>query len=213
MATGAEHPNPPAPAYPHPLYALVLGALAGFFAGGAAASALAKQAFSSTEFPVWVHHLLAAGVGLAIGLAGVVALRGRTLRALCCVLPAALGFAGSWAVFLRCAEPSGLADGVPYAAAYAWPDERAWFGVSLALPGAAAGLLAGLSTRRLGGLAGGLVGALLGAWLAAEGFGALQRSGLPFGYVYPLAFAGAAGLVHFCIALAIRLLRADSLNA
>jgi hypothetical protein len=186
----------------HPLHAALLGALAGFFIGGLAATLLAKQVMTSTDFPAWVHHLLAASVGLATGLPAAVLARGRVMKTLSLILPVVLACAGSWAVFMRNTAPVDLADLAALTAAVSWPDENTWFGTSLALAAAAAGLLAARSSRRLSAMPRGLVGALLGAWLASQAFAALQGGGLPFGYVYPLAFAIAAGLVHFGIASA-----------
>ncbi|MCW8132395.1 MAG: hypothetical protein KIS92_18755 [Planctomycetota bacterium] len=155
---------------------------------------LSNSYFYSTRPPDWVYHLVAAGAGLALGLSGTILLRGKAARALSLLVPALLALAGSCVAF---AGPK-------------MPETFAWFGMSMGLAGAGAGLLAGFSTKRLGGFVGGIMGGQFGAWAAAGLYVAVKHAKVPFGFVFPLAYAFIAGLTWLAIAGAMRLLKVES---
>jgi hypothetical protein len=128
---------------------------------------------------------------------GSIRYRGWVVKGLSLVAPPAFAVLGSWVVLMKAAQAP-----VPH---------YSWFGTMAALGGAATGLLAGFSSRSLGGFAAGIVGGQLVAWPAGFLFLSALQTRMPYGLVVPMAFALGGGLTHLAIACALRLARADLL--
>jgi hypothetical protein len=180
---------------PSPLAAGFAGVVGGFLAGAAFAIGTSGQLFL-VGFPEWVWHLFAGTYGLALGLAGAFRYRGWALKTLSFLAPPAVAVAASYVLFR---ENSAQAGGPQYA----------WLGTMVALTGAVTGLLAGFSSRSLGGFAAGIIGGQLIAWPASFVFINVLNARMPYGVVIPAAFAAASGLTHLAIAYALRWTRAD----
>jgi len=159
---------------------------------------LSGQIFMS-DFPLWVWHLLAGSYGLALGLTGAIRYRGWVVKTLGLIAPPAFAVLGSWVLLKESGQK-----GVP---------SYTWFGTMAALSGAATGLLAGFSSRSVGGFAAGVIGGQVVAWPAGVLFFAALRTRMPYGLVVPMAFALASGLTHLVIAYALRWAKADHLPA
>lgn len=175
------------------MHAAAIGVGTGFVIGAIVAVYLSNALFFSYRPPDWVYHLVAAGAGLSLGLSGTIMLRGKAVKALSLLVPCLLALAGSWVAF---AGPKA-------------PETFGWFGKSMGLAGAGAGLLAGFSTKRLGGFVGGIMGGQFGAWATAGLYVAVKHAKVPFGFVFPLAYAFIAGLTWLAIAGAMRLLTVE----
>jgi len=177
------------------LAAAGLGALSGFLVGAGLAIFLSGRIYTRS-FPWWFWHTLAGTYGLSLGLAAVIRFRGTVVKILSLIAPPLFAILASW-ISLQEAGNQGL-------------PRYVWFGTLAALSGAATGLLAGFSSRSVGGFVAGVLGGQLVAWPAGYLFFATFRTQLPYGLVVPMAFALASGLTHLAIAIALRVAKADT---